>query len=176
MSEPFIGEIRMFAFGRIPIGWMACDGSLQSIAQYDVLYSLIGTAFGGDGQNTFGLPDLRGQVPVHQGTGQGLTPRSIGEGGGTETVTLTAAQLPAHTHTFVAQQATAESATPDAAMTLGALPNDTQYLTDVAGAAMYPLQANAITPAGSSGPHDNCMPTLTVSPCIAFEGVFPSQP
>jgi microcystin-dependent protein len=175
MSSPFIGEIRMFGFGRIPTGWMACDGSLQSIANYDVLYTLLGTTYGGDGQNTFGLPDLRGQAPLHQGNGQGLTPRPIGEAGGSETVTLTTTELPTHTHTFLADQAVAEAFTPDATQTLGALPADTQYLTDVTGAAMYPLQPNAVAPTGTGLPHDNTMPSLTVSFCIAWAGVFPSQ-
>jgi len=176
MSDPFIGEIRMFGFGRIPNGWLACDGSLQSIAQNDVLYNLLGTTYGGDGVTTFALPDLRGQAPVHQGNGQGLTPRVIGEKGGSETVTLTTAQLPAHTHTFLADQAVAAASRPDPTQTLGALPADTQYLTDVTGATMYPLQENAIAIAGDGSPHDNMMPSLTVSICIAAAGIYPSQP
>lgn len=175
MSEPFVGEIRMFGFGRIPTGWLACDGSLQSIAEYDMLYTLLGTTYGGDGQTTFALPDLRGQAPVHQGNGQGLTPRVIGEAGGSESVTLVAAQLPVHTHTFLADQGAATASTPDPTQTLGALPSDTQYLTDVTGAVMYPLQPNSVMPAGNSLPHDNIMPTLTVSFCIAWAGIFPSQ-
>ncbi|WP_332659078.1 phage tail protein [Brevundimonas sp.] len=176
MSAPFVGEIRMFGFGRIPIGWLACDGSLQPIANNETLYTLLGTTYGGDGNSTFGLPDLRGQAPVHQGTGLGLTPRILGEGGGSESITLTTAQIPAHTHTFVADTAAAETSKPDPTQTLGSMATDTQYLTDVTGAVMYPLQANAIAPSGTSLPHDNIMPTLTVSFCIASEGIFPSQP
>lgn len=176
MTTPFVGEIRMFGFGRIPVGWQACDGSLLPIAQYDVLYTLLGTAYGGDGENTFAVPDLRGQAPVHQGNGSGLSPRSLGQGGGSETVTLLSAQMPAHTHAFVATQGTATDATPGPTLTLAALADDTQYLTDITGAGAAPLQANAVTPSGGSAPHDNTMPTLTVSFCIALEGIFPSQP
>jgi microcystin-dependent protein len=175
MTTPFIGEIRMFAFGRVPVGWLACDGSLQSIGQYDVLYTLLGTAYGGDGESTFSVPDLRGQAPVHNGNGSGLSPRSLGQGGGSETVTLLATQIPPHTHGFLATQGTATDATPGPALILAALASDTQYLTDITGASAVPLQANAVTPSGGSSPHDNTMPTLTVSFCIAWAGIFPSQ-
>lgn len=175
MSTPYVGEIRMFGFGRIPNGWLACDGSLQSISVYEVLYTLLGTTYGGDGQNTFGLPDLRGRAPVHQGTGRGLTTRVLGEVAGSESVTLLSTQLPAHTHTFMADQAVADASKPDPTQTLGALPTDTQYLTNVTGATMYALQPTAISMTGNNLPHDNIMPTLTVSFCIATEGVFPSQ-
>lgn len=112
MSEPFIGEIRMFGFGRTPIGWQACDGSLLKISDYETLYVLVGTTYGGDGQTTFGVPDLRGRVPVHQGQGPNLTNRPLGQGGGTETVTLTEAQLPSHSHGLLATTAAATSNVP----------------------------------------------------------------
>ncbi|MFN3559088.1 MAG: phage tail protein [Brevundimonas sp.] len=175
MSEPFVGEIRMFGFGRIPNGWLACDGSLQSIAEYEVLYVLLGTTYGGDGQNSFALPDLRGRVPLHQGTGPGLSTRVLGERSGTEQVTLLTLNLPGHNHTFMADAAAATASTPDATQTLGALAADTQYLTDTTGAAMYPLQPSTIGVSGGNQPHDNCMPTLTVSICIATSGIFPTQ-
>jgi microcystin-dependent protein len=176
MSEPYVGEIRMFGFGRIPNGWLACDGSLQSIAEYEVLYTLLGTTYGGDGQNTFALPDLRGRTPLHQGTGPGLSPRVIGERSGSEQVTLLTQNLPQHNHTFLADAAAATASTPDNTQTLGALLSDTQFLTNTTGAAMYPLQPGAIGAAGGNQPHDNCMPTLTISICIAYSGVYPSQP
>ncbi len=175
MTTPYVGEIRMFGFGRIPNGWLACDGMLQSIAEYEVLYTLLGTTYGGDGANTFATPDLRGQAPVHQGTGRSLTTRVIGEVGGSESVTLSPLQIPSHTHTFVATNAVAEASKPDPTQTLGALPADTQYLTNITGAVAYPLQPNAVGAAGRSLPHDNMMPTLTVSFCIAYAGVFPTQ-
>lgn len=175
MTTPYVGEIRMFGFGRIPTGWLSCDGSLQSIADFEVLYMLLGTTFGGDGQTTFALPDMRGRAPVHQGNGSGLTPRVIGEAAGTETVTLLPPNLPVHNHNFLADQAAATASKPDPTQTLGALATDTQYLTNVTGAALYPLQVNTIGVCGGSLPHDNLMPTLTVSVCIAWAGVFPSQ-
>ena len=98
MAQPYIGEIRMFGGNFAPLGWAFCDGQLLAIAQNDALFSLIGTTYGGDGQSTFALPDLRGRIPIHQGQGPLLTPRQIGETGGSETVTLTPAQLPTHTH------------------------------------------------------------------------------
>src|ERR1700730_17276494 len=98
MGQPFIGEIRMFAGNFAPAGWAFCDGSLQAISQNDALFNVIGTTYGGDGQTTFALPDLRGRVPIHMGQGSGLSNRIIGENGGTETVTLTPATLAAHTH------------------------------------------------------------------------------
>ena len=102
MSTPYIGEIRMFSFGTrgAPNGWQACDGSLLPISQYDALFALIGTTYGGDGQTTFGVPDLRGRVPMHQGTGPGLSTYVIGQKAGTETVTVLATQMPAHTHSI----------------------------------------------------------------------------
>lgn len=175
MTTPYVGEIRMFGFGRIPTGWLACDGTLQSIAEYEVLYTLIGTTYGGDGVNTFATPDLRGQAPVHQGNGRGLTPRVIGQQGGSESVTLNTLQIPSHTHTFVATNAAAEASKPDPTQTLGALPTDTMYLTNITGAVAYALQPNAVGVAGGNQPHDNIMPTLTVSICIAWAGIFPSQ-
>lgn len=175
MTQPYVGEIRMFGFGRIPTGWLACDGTLQPISEYEVLYTLIGTTYGGDGVNTFATPDLRGQTPIHQGNGRGLTPRVLGEIGGSESVTLSTLQIPSHTHTFVATNAAGVATKPDPTQTLGALSTDTQYLTNITGAAVYPLQANSVGVAGQSQPHDNIMPTLTVSICIAWAGIFPSQ-
>ena len=111
MAEPYLGEIRMFAFGTrgAPIGWQACDGSLLPISQNDALFALIGTTYGGDGQTTFAVPDLRGRVPVHQGTGPGLSTYVIGQRAGTETVTVLSTQMPAHTHTLVATSAASTS-------------------------------------------------------------------
>lgn len=176
MSTPFVGEIRLFSFPRIPTGWFACDGSLVSIAQYQVLFTLLGTTYGGDGINTFGLPDLRGQLPLHQGTGLGLTPRVIGEVGGTEGVTLTLAQLPLHTHNLMATSSSAAANAPGAAVLPGALgSNDSMYATNMTGTTQATLAASAVGFQGGSTAHDNTMPTLTVSYCIAWEGIFPSQ-
>lgn len=175
MSTPFVGEIRLFSFSRVPRGWFSCDGSLQPIAESEVLFALLGTTYGGDGQSTFGLPDLRGRVPLHNGRGPGLTPRVIGESGGSESVTLVAGQLPAHTHLLGATGTAASATTPAATLCLGGISPDTMYVSDLSGATPLAMAAASVTSAGGSQPHDNLMPTLTVQYCIAWAGVFPSQ-
>ena len=176
MTTPYVGEIRLFGFQRIPTGWMACDGSLQSIANYQVLYTLLGTTYGGDGVNTFVLPDLRGQAPVHQGTGLGLTPRVLGQMGGNENVTLLSNQMPNHNHNFMASTNPATDVSPGTTVQPGALPSDHLYLQNITGTpTLDPMAATMIGQAGGNLPHNNIMPTLTLSFCIAWEGIFPSQ-
>lgn len=177
MSTPYIGEIRMLSFGNrgAPNGWQACDGSQLPIAEYDALFALIGTTYGGNGQTTFGVPDLRGRLPIHQGTGPGLSTYVIGQAAGTETVSVLPTQMPAHTHTLVATSAAASTGTPGAGVLPGAVSGQTAYLTDITGATPFSMSAQATTPAGGSQPHENCMPTMTVQFCIAFQGIFPSQ-
>lgn len=175
MSTPYMGEIRMFGFPRIPVGWHVCDGSLLAIAEYDALYNLLGTTYGGDGQTTFGIPDLRGRVPIHQGTGPGLTNRVLGQLAGVETVTLSVAQMPSHTHAWIATQGAASSPTPSNNVILATPATDTQYLTAITGYTAYPLAANTLAASGNSQPHENIMPTLTVNFCISLFGIYPSQ-
>lgn len=175
MSEAYVGEIRLFGFSRIPVGWLPCDGSLLAISQHDALYALIGTTYGGDGQSSFAVPDMRGQVPVHQGTGPGLSPRVPGESGGSEVVTLLGSQMAGHTHPIHATTAAANANVPSAAVELGALSGDTMYLTDLAGADAVALSRAAVSQAGGNHAHDNLMPTQTVSFCIASVGIFPSR-
>lgn len=176
MTTPFVGEIRLLAFPRVPTGWFACDGSLQSISEYEVLYTLLGTTFGGNGVNTFGLPDMRGQVPVHQGTGSGLTPRVIGELGGNESVTLIPGNMPGHSHSFAATSLLASATAPAASVQLGAAAgNDKMYTSSISGLTPFVMSPASTSIAGNTLPHDNTMPTLTVSFCIAWAGVFPSQ-
>lgn len=174
MSTPFLGEVRLFGFDFAPIGWRACDGSLLGIAENEALFTLLGTTYGGDGQSTFGLPDLRGQVPLHHGSGPGLTPRTIGERGGSERVTLTVDQLGAHGHGFTATTTSAGSKTPSTSVMLGSVANDRLYTTAPDGSPHAMSQASTL-PAGGSQSHDNLMPTLAVQFCIAVEGIFPSQ-
>ncbi|KQR09121.1 MULTISPECIES: phage tail protein [Xanthomonas] len=174
MATPFIGEIRMFGFGRTPQDWQACDGSLLPIADYETLFMLIGTTYGGDGQNTFGVPDLRGRLPLHQGQGPGLSNYLLGQVSGTETVTLLGPQLPAHTHTLVATTAAA-TATAPAGLLPGAVTGDVFYATNIAGATAVPMDAQSTTFIGGGMPHDNLMPTLTVQYCISTAGIFPQQ-
>jgi microcystin-dependent protein len=177
MSQPYVGEIRMFAFGSrgAPNGWQACDGSLLSIAEYEVLFTLIGTTYGGDGQTTFAVPDLRGRLPIHQGTGPGLSNYVIGQMSGTESVTLIQTQMPAHTHTAVATTAASTATTPGTGLLPGAVSGDTFYVNTITGNTAAPMSPQMLTVAGGSQPHENCMPTLTAQFCIAWAGIFPSQ-
>ncbi|QSX78020.1 phage tail protein [Agrilutibacter solisilvae] len=174
MSSPYIGEIRLFGFSRTPQGWQPCDGSILPISNYDTLFSLIGTTYGGDGQNTFAVPDLRGQVPLHQGQGQGLTMRTIGERAGAENVTLLPAQMPAHVHSLSATTLAANATAPSGTVELGSVSGDTLYATDL-GVGTVGTSVASTTPAGGTQPHDNLMPTLTVQFCIALEGIYPQQ-
>lgn len=175
MSQPYIGEIRMFGFGRTPNGWQACDGSLLPIAENDALFALIGTTYGGDGQTTFAVPDLRGRLPVHQGQGSGLSNYVIGQSAGTENVTLVSTQMPAHTHMLQATTAAATSTTPGSALLPGAVSGDTFYVNTLTGNNAAAMSAQMLGSGGGSQPHENCMPTLTVQYCIALFGIFPSQ-
>ncbi|HOZ03807.1 MAG TPA: tail fiber protein [Arenimonas sp.] len=177
MSTPYIGEIRMFGFGTrgAPNGWQACDGSLLAISEYDALFALIGTTYGGDGQTTFGVPELRGRLPIHQGTGPGLSTYVIGQKAGTETVTVLPTQMPAHTHTAIATSAASTSLTPGNTLLPGAVSGDVFYATDLTGATAISMSAQSTSQSGGSQPHENRMPTLTVQYCIATQGIFPSQ-
>ncbi|HMW29792.1 phage tail protein [Plasticicumulans sp.] len=171
MSEPFLGEIRPFAFTFVPRGWASCAGQLLSIAQNSALFSILGTTYGGDGRTTFALPDLRDRVPIAAGSGPGLTPRSPGEAGGSASVTLTVAQLPAHTHTPVAQS---QPGTTGSAV-------DDVWARDAGGGKLYSVQggaqmaADALAASGSGAAHDNLQPGLAIQFCIAIEGIYPSH-
>ena len=174
MSTPTIGEIRMFGFGRVPSGWLACDGSLKSIAEYEVLYALVGTTYGGDGVSTFAVPDLRGRLPIHQGTGPGLSTYVIGQMAGTESVTLLSQQMPAHTHTLLASTTAATELSPAPGQVLAAISGDGLYSTDAVGTAIA-THPQTVSAAGGNLPHENTMPTQAVNFCMAWAGVFPSQ-
>lgn len=175
MSTPYIGEIRMFGFGRTPIGWQACDGSLLPISQYDALFALIGTTYGGDGQNTFAVPDLQGRLPIHQGQGQGqgLSNYVIGQRAGTESVTVLPTQMPAHSHVMVATTGASTAITPGPTLLPGTVSSDTFYVNTINGNNAAAMSNQMLTVSGGSQPHENCMPTLTVQYCIATEGIFP---
>lgn len=176
MSYPFVGEIRMFGFPRTPVGWLPCDGRLLQVSEYQVLFSLLNNAYGGDGNTTFALPDLRGRLPLHQGTGRGLTPRTAGQLLGTETVTLNAQQMPMHTHMLVLTTTAATTDAPSASVLPGAVTGDTYYLSNPANATPAVMNAAAVSTSGGNQAHENCMPTLTVQYCIAWEGIYPSRP
>jgi microcystin-dependent protein len=165
MSEPYIGEIRMVGFNFAPAGWAFCDGRLLPIAENDALFTLIGTTYGGDGQTTFALPDLRGRLPLHQGNSH-----TIGESAGTESVTLTLNQLPQHNHPALAQSENGNQGSPANGVWAGS--TLLQYTTNNANAAMNPT---LVGQSGGSQPHDNMMPFLTISFIISLYGVFPTQ-
>lgn len=156
MSQPYVGEIRMFAGNFPPVGWAFCDGQLVAISENETLFNLIGTTYGGDGQSTFALPDLRGRMPLHQGQGLGLSPRSIGELGGVESVTLTTQQIPSHGYAAVSDVQTTNRP--------GALAEGGYYATGAANGAVV----------GGSQPHENMPPELVVNFIISLFGIFPS--
>ncbi|WP_340540927.1 phage tail protein [Nocardioides sp. GXZ039] len=170
MSNEHVGEIRMVGFGRTPSGWLACDGSLKSIAEYDVLYTLLGTTYGGDGQSTFAVPDLRGRVPIHFGRGPGLSDYPPGQQWGVEQVTVTPSQLPVHTHSVPASAGLATSTSP-----VGAVPATLPTGSGYAATGSVSMAADAVSSAGGSQPHDNLSPRLAVHFIIAAFGIFPSQ-
>ena len=170
MSTPFVGEIRMFGGNFAPAGWAFCSGQLMPISENDTLFTLIGTTYGGDGQSTFGLPDLQGRLPMHMGTGPGLTTRTIGEMGGVETVTLTVNQIPIHTHAPQSDANNGNQATPQNRVWAGAAAS--RYSSSAPNLAMNnTLGGNA----GGSQPHDNLMPYLAISFIISLFGIFPTQ-
>ncbi len=172
MSNPYIGEIRLFAGNFAPLGWAFCDGSLLSISDNDTLFNLIGTTYGGDGQSTFALPDLRGRVPVHAGTNAGST-YVLGEAGGSETVTLSAAQVPQHAHALLGSAASASTTSP-----AGAVPATLAEVTTLAYGTDAPLTTLApqtVGVAGGNQPHDNVQPYLCINYIISLFGIYPSQ-
>jgi microcystin-dependent protein len=171
MSEPYIGEIRMFGGSFAPAGWAMCQGQLMAISQNDTLFTLLGTTYGGDGVSTFGIPDLQGRVPVHMGQGAGLQNYVIGQKAGTESVTLTVQQIPIHNHNVITSTDIANSNSPNNAI----LAQSTQILMYTQDSASRFMPATALSPVGGSQPHDNMMPFLVITFIISLFGIFPSQ-
>ena len=170
MAQPYIGEIRMFGGNFAPAGWVFCDGSLLAISENEALFQLIGTTYGGDGQENFAVPNLSGRVPVHQGQGPGLTNRTIGEVAGVPSVTLTTQQLAGHSHPLQASLNVGSSSNPGGQV----LATGTNVLLFRAIAPNTPMAANVIGPTGGSQPHENMQPYSVISFCIALQGIFPS--
>jgi microcystin-dependent protein len=165
MAQPYVGEIRMFAGNFAPAGWMFCEGQLLPISEYETLFQLIGTTYGGDGQDTFALPDLRGRLPIHQGNGF-----ILGENGGAEEITLTVSQIPSHSHALLATTSVATDTNPS-----GRVPAQTGtfdfYQTSP---ATTPMALQSISSVGGSQPHNNFQPYLCVDFIISLYGIFPS--
>ena len=167
MGSYYIGECRLVGFNFAPVNWLKCDGGVLGIAQYDTLFSLIGTTYGGDGQATFGLPDLQGRVPVSRGGSY-----VIGQTAGVEAVTLTPSQLPVHSHPPQASFAAPSVNVPQGNLTAG---GGTQSIYVKVGSVDTAMNPGMIGPAGSNQPHDNLQPYLVMNWMIAFTGIFPSQ-
>ncbi len=165
MAQPYIGEIRLFAGNFAPAGWQFCNGALLPISEYDTLFALIGTTYGGDGESTFAVPDLQSRVPIHQGNGFVLA-----ETGGVESVTLTPTQIPAHSHPLLATTAPGTSNTP-AGNLLAQTSSVTPYIND---APTSPMAAASVGSTGGSQPHNNMQPFLAVTYIISLYGIFPS--
>ncbi len=165
MGQPYIGEIRIFGGNFAPAGWMFCDGQLLPIVDNETLFQLIGTTYGGDGQSTFGLPDLRGRLPIHYGNGFVLA-----QAGGTESVALNSNQMPIHAHLLLASANLATTANPVIAVP-GQSPSIALYEADVPNAG---LNAAALSLVGGNQPHDNFQPYLCVNFIISLFGIFPS--
>jgi microcystin-dependent protein len=171
MTEPFLGEIRLFPYTFAPVGWALCDGQILSISQNTALFSLIGTIYGGDGQSTFALPDLRGRVAVSAGQAPGLSAYEVGETGGLETVSLSRRQMPAHNHEMAVNGPNSGSANPSNRY-LGRASSGTTYAGTSNGKTLNP---DAIARSGGGQPHENRPPHLTLNYCIALEGIFPAH-
>ncbi len=167
MAQPYVGEIRMFAGNFAPAGWMFCEGQLLPISEYETLFNLIGTTYGGDGQSTFALPDLRGRIPLHFGNGF-----TLAETGGVETVTLTVSQIPQHSHAFLGTSGTANQTNPSGNVVAQSLGGATLFNSANPTAAMA---ANSTSQVGGSQPHNNFQPYLCVDFIISLFGIFPSQ-
>ena len=171
MSDPFIGEIRMFAGDFAPREWAFCDGQLMSIAQNNALYSLFSTYYGGDGRSTFGLPDMRGRLPMAWGSGPGLTPRPLGARFGQEQVGLTAGQMPGHSHSLMANSM---PATPTEQPQGAVVAAGEQMYTDVETSPVS-MSPQALAQTGNSEAHDNMMPYLCVRFIVSLTGIYPSR-
>jgi microcystin-dependent protein len=175
MSNPFVGEIRIFAGNFAPTGWAFCNGQLMPISQNTALFSLLGTTYGGDGKSTFALPNLQGRAPMHPGQGAGLTERFLGEEGGSSTVNLLTSEIPAHTHAVSGRDVSGGLPSPTSNV-WGPLPGRTPpntYSNAAPDTAMAPL---ALGLAGGSQPHDNMSPFLTLTFIVALQGIFPQRP
>lgn len=171
MSEPFIAEIKIFAGNFAPRGWAFCNGQLLPISQNTALFSLLGTTYGGDGRTTTALPNLQGRAPMHPGRGPGLTARRLGEKGGTETVTVTQAQMPGHTHQAQASDRSSQAHEPSDSTLLGRTPMKLTY----APGSPVDMAPDALATSGGGQPHTNLQPYLAINFIIALVGIYPSR-
>ena len=172
-SQPYLGDIMMFGGNFAPEGWALCNGQLMSIAQNSALFSILGTTYGGDGMNTFGLPDLRGRLPISFGQGPGLSNYQQGEASGSETVTLTSATIPSHNHALNANNDKGDVASPVNAFSAVVLDSTNALSNGYDGTVNTAMDPTGAT--GGSQPHNNLQPYLCINFCIALEGIYPSR-
>ncbi|SMC29656.1 Microcystin-dependent protein [Andreprevotia lacus DSM 23236] len=175
MATPFVGEIRIFAGTFAPVGWALCNGQQLSISENEVLYSLIGTTYGGDGQIYFLAPNLNGRLPIGQGQGLGLSQRVVGQSFGSENVTLTTSNLPTHTHTVQASKDAATTATPGNTGMLATTGSNFYHAGTPPSPTAVKLSPGTLSTTGNTLPHSNMMPTLSLNYIIATAGIYPSQ-
>jgi len=173
-AEPFVGEIMMFGGNFCPRGWTNADGQLLPVNQNEALFSLYGTMYGGDGRTTFGLPDLRGRVPLHVGQGTGLTQRRQGQKGGAERHTLNIREIPPHQHALNATKVGAKQQSPTGNV-LASQNRKSRIYAPFDANAQTPMHVTAIGKAGSGQPHNNLQPYLTLRFCVAVQGIYPSR-
>jgi microcystin-dependent protein len=174
VADPFVAEIRIFPFNFQPKGWAWCDGQLMPLSQNTALFSLLGTFYGGNGKSNFALPDLQGASPMNQGQGQGLADYFLGQTGGEETHTLIESEMPAHSHGLMAANFPADVQAPDSTKALARSTGGNAYQNNTSS-NLVPMNGGALPPAGSSLPHNNLMPYLTLYFCIALQGVYPAR-
>lgn len=174
--DPYVGEIRMWPSVRIPENWLLCDGRSLTVNDYQVLFAVIGTIYGGNGSTNFNIPNLIGRVPVHQGQGTSLTNRVIGQTGGEQAVTLTIANLPAHSHTIVGSTEQATTDTPGGALALAATASGTSaYSKEDATGKAFKFDANCLSSSGGDIDHNNVMPVISLNFIICTTGIFPQS-
>lgn len=174
MADPFVAEIRIFAFNFAPSGWAWCDGQLLPLSQNTALFSLLGTTYGGDGKSNFALPDLQGRVPMHPGQGPGLSLRDLGESSGVETVTLLEGEIPSHSHPVRVSSDVASISAAEANALAVPRRNGAMYQSNTSQ-NLTPTAIESLATAGGGQPHNNMQPYLTTNFCIALQGVFPPR-
>jgi microcystin-dependent protein len=175
MADPFVAEIRIFPFNFAPRGWAWCDGQLLPLSQNTALFSLLGTTYGGDGKSNFALPDLQGRAPMHPGQGPGLSLHDLGETGGSETVTLLESEIPAHSHSVMANTSPGTLQAPASDRGLSRSQGGNAYVPTSPAPPMISMAPETLAPAGGDQPHNNLQPYLTFYFCIALQGVFPPR-
>jgi microcystin-dependent protein len=176
MADPFVAEIRIFPFNFAPKGWAFCNGQILPLSQNTALFSLLGTTYGGDGKSTFALPNMEGNAPLHPGQGPGLSLYDLGQTGGSQTITLLDTEMPIHTHNvMVGTQDAADNQVPGPTKILGKSAGAFAYVPGSPAPTLKQMDFNMIGPQGGGLPHNNLQPFLTLSFCIALQGVFPPR-